>query len=61
MKFEIEIPDDWIKTGKEWKSSQVMTCFQCPYKTPNAGMFVAHMFSVHESKEKEEQSLILDK
>jgi hypothetical protein len=45
--LQIEVPDDWTKKSTEWKSSQIMFCSQCPYKTPVAAMFVTHVFNTH--------------
>jgi len=60
-KFELEIPEDWIKTGRQWTTAQIMSCSQCPYKTPSAALYVTHVYTQHGSAEKEEETLILDK
>lgn len=62
MRFEIEIPDEWIKNGRQWTSSQILTCSQCNYKTPLAAMFVAHVFNEHgTARPEEDDTLVLDK
>lgn len=62
MKLEIEVPDEWIKSGRQWASHQILSCSQCPYKTPLAALFVAHVYNEHgPEKYVPSEDLILDK
>lgn len=59
MKIEIEVPDNWDKEKKGWHidSFKLMSCSQCPYKTPDPGLYVTHVFIEHGYKEPETLTL----
>lgn len=60
MILQIEIPDDWIKRRVDWKSTQIMVCSQCDYRTPVPALFVTHVYNVHGTYKDEEPTLTLD-